>query len=278
MSGMTAHWCSCFNRRWLSVHIHHNVMCSVTSFHSTGSCNDVLEIQLRPNTLPIRLQRGPKSYSYSPFVEALQLFYNNKENVASGSSEKCSKPIRKEGVNNSGLEQEASSEEETERGDDLEAFLDECDNESDDGDETSDCYINESRYIQQSITEKTPFLVSQHQEQIEADMSALKSLKIALSDAKLRYATNEFACTDGRQLSTQEHCCSIFVQSEMQTLSFFIEVSKTLERYLVKLRDFSQSAVEIDECSYGCDAKETKNQILDIVQAVLTIRYSIVRF
>lgn len=237
----------------------------------------MLEIQLRPNTLPIRLQRGPKSYSYSPFVEALQLFYNNEENVANGSIEKCSKPIRKEGVNNSGLVQEATSEEETERDDDLEAFLDECDNESDDGDETSDCYIDESRYIQQSMTEKTTVLVSQHQQQIEADMSALTSLIIGLSDAKLRCATNEFACTDGRQLSTQEHYCSIFVQSEIQTLSFFIEVSKTLERYLVKLRDFSQSAVEMDECTLDCDAKETKNQILDIVKAVLTIRYSIIQ-
>ncbi|KAL3779801.1 hypothetical protein HJC23_004735 [Cyclotella cryptica] len=237
-----------------------------------GSCNDALEIQLCPHTIPIQLQRGPKSYSYSPFVQALQLFYKEKENA---DTDHCSRQICVEGADTS---EKSMNDEETERDDDLEAFLDECESDSDIGDETFNCYVDDPK---QSTGEIALGSMEKVHEQIQSDIAALKSLTTALTDAKLRRTTNEFAYADRTRHATQEHYCSILVQSEIKTLSFFLTVSKTLEHQLLNLLEdtsreelYSQSVIDMDDCRLvDCCAKETTKHILDIVNAFLTIRY-----
>lgn len=232
----------------------------------SGSCNDIVEIQLLPEKKPVRLQMGPKSYSYLPFVEALSLFYNSdsKENHTSG-TEECD------------LEARSIDWEGFDLDDNVDAFLDACDNESydEDEDEAFSCY---NTAIEDSTLGEHPA----DEKRIKSDVCALNLLIRALSDAKSQRSTNTHASTDEKMHSIQEKYCLILAESEIHTISFFLAVSRTLKQQLGALCEESFMSTQDANCvpknegatSSFDDKKAQQKHIDDVVDAFIAIRAS----
>ncbi|KAL7449020.1 hypothetical protein ACHAWC_001125, partial [Mediolabrus comicus] len=58
--------------------------CIENNVEPDGSCNDVIEIQLQTGSPPVKLQRGPKSYTYGCLIKALQLFGDDEQSLPCG--------------------------------------------------------------------------------------------------------------------------------------------------------------------------------------------------
>lgn len=218
-----------------------------------GSCNDILEIQLFPGSKPVRLQTGPKSYSYLPFVEALSVF-----NKTTASPDKCH------------IEDEIGDQEE----DDLDAFLNACDNESDEDDESEDEAFD-------YVPVKGSILGSDADEdRIKCDISAISSLMTALENAKSELAANQLIKCSGTTSTQEQHCLNL-IRSEIKTLSFFLAISNTLKQHLDKMinvssvtssnsRSTPESVGHISDIEI--DTVESK-YIAEVVSAFVVIRY-----
>lgn len=205
-----------------------------------GYCNDTLEIYLRPNTKSIQFQMGPKTYSYSPFVEALCIYGSDQEH-------------------NSSL----VSREDVAEDDDLEAFLDACDNESEGDDETT---------YNSSFAGSTSHAQLMTETQVKDDLSKVNSLIVTLSEVKLKLSSNEIMHNHERALSTQEKYCSILIKSEYETISFFLAIAQKLKTQLDRL---NSSALLLGADEYNLDKEGlTQKHIVDVVNAFLAIKYS----
>lgn len=198
-----------------------------------GSCNDILEISLHSGKKPVRLQMGPKSYSYLPFVEALSLFYNNDMSQILTINRDGSHP-RDQPIREQGLDLESN----------LNAFLDACDNESvsDDDDEEEDEEPFDYYILSKNASKTNDPVTDQDRVPANDDICAINSLIEALTNAQLQRTSNELACNDKKSASSQEEYCSILIKSEIQTLSFFLAVSKVLKYQLDQLLETSTIA------------------------------------
>lgn len=225
----------------------------------------MLKIQLRANAKPVRLQRGPKSYSFSPFVEALSLFYDssNGSNVAERES---TNPVCNASNNNSDSEDED---------DGLEAFLDECENELESDDSRFfDCYGDTDIAANELMVESTMGSNPCNHNRIETDLVALELLILALTDAKLHIEKNVLASSDSARYSEQDQFCFILLQSEIKTLAFFLAVAYTVKRCLNRMEEDSTSSIDVFPTVGTDECKEHTQHVRDVVSAFLTIRYT----
>lgn len=211
----------------------------------------------------MRLQMGPKSYSYLPFVEALSLFYNTNSDFA----EKCITG-REERENEAG----SMDGEGFDLDDNVDAFLDACDNESYGENEALDCYDTS---LEDSIVNEQPT----DKKRMKSDVFAVNSLIKALGDAKSQRSTNKHTCNDKRMYSIQEQYCFILAESEIHTILFFLAISLTLKQQLEALCEESapdvSGVLEIEGIMRSYVADETRRKhAVDVVNAFMTIRAS----
>jgi hypothetical protein len=214
----------------------------------------------------VRLQRGPKSYSYSPFVEALSLFYDSSNEDGTGAERESTKPVGIDGNNNSDSKDED---------DGLEAFLGECENESDSDDSSSfDCYGDTDIAANELMVESTMGSNPCDHNHIETDLVALELLIVALTDAKLHIKKNVLASSDSARYSEQDQFCLILIQSEINTLAFFLAVAYTLKRCLNQMEEDSTSSIDVVPTVGTDECKEHTQHVRDVVSAFVAIRCS----
>lgn len=230
-----------------------------------GSCNDILEISLHSGKKPVRLQMGPKSYSYLPFVEALSLFYNNDMSQILTINRDGSHP-RDQPIREQGLDLESN----------LDAFLVACDNESE-SDEEEDEEPFDYYILSKNASKTNDPVTDQDRVPANDDICAINSLIEALTNAQLQRTSNELACNDKKSASSQEEYCSILIKSEIQTLSFFLAVSKVLKYQLDQLLETSTIAplkpeYVLDKLGLVSNDMITK-YVADVANAFLAIRY-----
>lgn len=263
-----------------------------------GSCNDVLEIEIKPNNT-VKLQRGPKSYCYGPFVKALELCRDNIMVVGHEKKNHSEKDIGRD-------DREKTIQVDVDEGDHkvddggLDAFLDSCDNEFDDEgddddddgeiDDFGDCFYNTS-------TNSNGTQVNNSSSMIAADLRALDVLKDVLQNVKAGLVKNPLATQsqsniikhdgeDGNNMkepsdnNIMDTFCAMLVRSEIQTADFYLAVASVLRRRLVvHLEEQSSSKERLShglatEEDYQFDDEElVHEQANAIATAFLTIRY-----
>ena len=258
---------------------------------SLGSCNDVLEVKIKANEQPIKLQRGPKSYSYGPFVKAIELCHETEEeNQDSGDGNRTKKV---------GAEHSDELEEELEDGAALEAFLDSCDNEfedeedgdeedeGDDGDEFDDYLYGGSSSL--TIIHAN----NRHENSMKKDIHAIEKLKKILhkvrEDCEKNPLIGDNDCNINDKESTnintdEDQYCAILIRSEIQTCNFYLVAASLLLRRLTECLGLeeklpssenknvtkSKEKFEMDDASNDTGTNE---QIKSVVSAYVSIRY-----
>ena len=142
-----------------------------------GSCNDVLELQLKHGCPLVHLRTGPKSYTFGCFSRAIEQFHDH--DVATA-------------IEGNGL-------------DDMETFLNECevhgmpgtsevDTEEDDGNAAN----------------------------IEAELAAIRDLKLALAPVRAKYYLQGEALSEATKSSDHRlRYAGILISSEQRTIQFY---------------------------------------------------------
>ena len=261
-----------------------------------GSCNDVLEVKIRANEPSIKLQRGPKSYSYGPFVRALELC---RDIVNGKSSTYITEPS---GVNHNDCESAMIDD------GDLEAFLDPCVNASDDdndfiddgdseedaraeGEDFGDCLYNtpvNSNAGQTGRSARTSML---------NDIHALDTLKEILQNVKTRLLANSLAKQfhgergrdnetdnddnnnkriDINHFTVEDQYCLILIRSEIETVDFYLAAIRELHRRLVERLSELEGPTVIDKVvknDRSVGDKSLCDQITSVATTFLSIRY-----
>eukprot|EP00970_Alexandrium_tamarense_P016856 scaffold7698_cov186-Alexandrium_tamarense.AAC.3 len=192
--------------------------CIENNIEPDGSCNDILEIQLKPeDTQIVQLQRGPKAYSYGPFVKAMGLF----DETADGSHEM---EFTDEG--------DANVEHDTDAG--LDDFMNSCDNEEEEeeeeeeedmygGDEVDD---DSNGDFYSSMAEPSRDKSAYHRASIKENIKVLEHLKKKSSSDS---CAGEYI---NMMSAEQDGYCLILIRSELQTIEFYLAIAITLKRRL----------------------------------------------
>ncbi len=233
----------------------------------------------------MKLQRGPKSYSYIPFVKAMEIFYNHdnlrQENMTNSESKKRDISMIT-GISN---------------------FFDDCEEEFDEGgynvdgdDEPDDEEDFDDFYNSQSLVTGPVTVLQPSTTSVNKDIHALEAMITALNKLKSGYhinhcnSINNFNSGNGCNeaatsplLTPEDKYCAIFVRSELQTLDFYIAAAKFLKSKLVALREtpsegniYQTSTIEkqtlMDEFSFD-NHLATWKQIEDLSKAFLSVKY-----
>jgi len=265
--------------------------CIPNNVEPDGSCNDVLELEIKPKEQPVKLQRGPKSYCYGPFVKVLELC---RDGVDENSNENGA----------SAMDDDWRDVQEDE-GDDmidggLEAFLDSCDNEfEEDGiadDDDDECDENDDDYFYNPSTNPNPAAGTNnsHQPSLMNDIRAVDALKGVLQNAKAGCANNLLCTLESTQNQGENHekdtpdedrFCAILVRSEIQIIDFYLAAADLLRQRLAehwgrlqpKTAPSSESqhvAMDTTKKEYVFDNdKVVWEQINALVDAFLSIRH-----
>ena len=168
-----------------------------------GSCNDVLEFEVKASEPRVKLQRGPKSYCYGPLVEALEM---------------CTPPR---------LRHESSDAEDESDG--LNAFLNGCEEDGLDGsDEESD-----GQDFFYAGTIKSDDLAGDRSADsgVEREVAAIHILMDKFREARSILSKNPLLCNreDGDSaMSDEDRYCSILLRSELHTLDFYDCICKAV--------------------------------------------------
>ena len=269
---------------------------SLTIFHrfcllfleTTGSCNDVLEIEIKANAPPVKLQRGPKSYAYGPFVNALELCYDYADgsHASRGDTTTCWATV--------GGERRMVDD------GDLEDFLDSCDNDSDNEDDTVDVDDDNDDH-ESSEAEDDAFGDEDTSPQHSRFRSMIKDIRAmdALRDVLLKVKTglvnnslakriHEDACRGDVVLDEAERYCTILINSEIQTVDFYLAVGRECRRRMmehVRTLPLAKESTVMNENFTMTDSvlvddiilSELANeQVISIANAFAAIRYSLV--
>ena len=244
----------------------------------------MLEVKIKANEQPIKLQRGPKSYSYGPFVKAIELCHETEEENQDSEDGNRTKKV--------GAEHSDELEEEFEAADNggLEAFLDSCDNEfedddeeneGDDGDEFDDYLYGGSS----SLT--TIHANNRHENSMKKDIHAIEKLKKILhkvrEDCEKNPLIGDNDCNINDKESTnmntdEDQYCAILIRSEIQTVNFYLAAADLLLRRLTecleKLPSSENKNVTKSKEKFEMDgASHANEQIKSVVSAYVSIRY-----
>ena len=221
----------------------------------------MVEIELKEEGPLVRLQRGPKSYTFGPFIKALELFYD----AGSGGRHDLQDDSRDDAANG-GMD-----------GDDagLEAFLNEEDYEDEDdegGDDIDDMMYNSTTFGDEDLLDDSlPSSSATKEKLMTKELRALEALHSSLKAAVERCEQNSLARSVEERVYMAEgdEYCAILIKSEMQTISFYAKavemIHSKLSKCLSQENALMDSKVEINEMD--------QEHINDLVKAFLTIRY-----
>jgi hypothetical protein len=237
----------------------------------------------------VKLQRGPKSYAYGPFVTALELCYDyvDDSHAFRGDITTCWATV--------GGERRMVDD------GDLEDFLDSCDNDLDNEDDTVDEDDNEDHESSESDDEafgdEDPSNHSRFRSMIK-DIRAMDALREILlnvktglvnnSLAKWMHETNSIACLGDVVLDDADRYCAILINSEVQTVDFYLAVGRECRRRLmehVRTLPLAKESTVMNEIFIMTDSalvddiilSELANeQVISIANAFAAIRYSLV--
>ena len=257
---------------------------------NTGSCNDILELEIKPNESPVPLQIGPKIYSYGPFVKALELC---RDDVANNDGASSSKEDNINATIHDRTKQydEAKDDEENKEMDDdddggLAAFLDSCDNEMDNDDDDDeeesngfDDYlynvpVNSLDIVNDAKLSSPEALISSDINAVEALQDILQSVREGLvANALYQTSHNNTTNNGSSNITLEEQYCSILIHSEVQTVDFYMAVATKLRQ---RLADHSESASQ--EClvvkqPQTSTKSSLSNFINSVVDAFVSIRH-----
>ncbi|EJK50894.1 hypothetical protein THAOC_29994 [Thalassiosira oceanica] len=184
--------------------------CIDDNIEPDGSCNDVLEFEVKPGEPRVKLQRGPKSYCYGPLIEALEM---------------CTTSRQERGHESSDVEDES---------DGLDAFLNGCE---EDGFGDSDGESDEQDCFYAGTMESDDLAVVKSTDSgVEREIAALQILESKLLEAKSILSKNPLSgiCDKEGAMSDEDWYCSILVRSELHTLTFYSGLCKAVLRRMRK--------------------------------------------
>lgn len=250
----------------------------------------MLELEIEPHAPPVRLRRGPKSYCYGPFVGALELCRRDDDGIddAANGREHGNRDVARE----DGGSRDARGDVESDGGadDGLEAFLDSCDRELEEGegDECDDaCGENDDDCFYGTSAIPTAARVDDlGQKSITSDLRAIDAFKKILHDTKDGCVKNPLASLrphtryeDSNGISDEDRYCAMLIQSEIQTLDFYMAAAESLQRRLAEHYHRASSA-PVEESqpqpvgpTKVDDDKVFWEQVNALVDAFLSIRY-----
>mmetsp|Transcript_16268 Transcript_16268/g.32972 ORF Transcript_16268/g.32972 Transcript_16268/m.32972 type:complete len:719 (-) Transcript_16268:31-2187(-) len=264
--------------------------CIANNMEPDGSCNDILEVNLKYDKPLVKLQRGPKSYSYIPFVKMMEIFYDH-DDVRQEDTANFESKERDDSMN-TGL---------TQFFDDCEEEFNEEDYDVDEDDEPDDEEYFDAFYKSSSLVAASVTASQSSTAAANKYILALESMITALNKVKSGYQCNHCKPRGNSQngngikeaeitplLVPEEKYCTILVHSELQTLNFYIAAAKFLKSKLVALqktpsegKNYQKPEIEtkqlMDEFSFD-NHPATWKQIEDLVRAFLSIRFPGINF
>ena len=176
----------------------------------------MVEIELKEEGPPVRLQRGPKSYTFGPFIKALELFYG----AGSDGRHDVQDDSRDDAAGGGRDDDDAG----------LEAFLNDCDEEEDyeDEDDEGDDDIDDMMYNSTTfgdedlLDDSLPSSSSTKEKLMTKELRALEALHSSLKQAVERCENNSLIRSVEERVYTAEgdEYCAILIKSEIQTISF----------------------------------------------------------
>ena len=225
----------------------------------------MVEIELKESSPLVRIQRGPKSYTFGPFIKALELFYD----PGSDGRHDVQDDSRDDAANGGRDDDDAG----------LEAFLDDCDEEEDyededdeGGDDVNDMMYNSTTFGDDDLLDDSlPSSSSAKEKVMTKELRALEALHSSLKAAVERCENNSLIRSVKERVNTAEgdEYCAILIKSEMQTISFYAKAAEMIHSKLSKCmsqeNELMDSKVEINEMD--------QEHINDLVKAFMTIRY-----
>ena len=240
--------------------------CIANNVEPDGSCNDVLEIELKEDKPPVKLRRGPKSYTYGLFVKALQLFHDDD---SAGGIDDMSNSVRdRRNCYDDGQEEEEEEESMNEDDGGMQAFLDDCeedgyeDEEEEEGDDDlDDMMYNPKSFSLPSSTTKAEGMMN--------EVRALDALHLSLKQALKRCDQNSLICSSSIDEQRTDKYCLILIKSEMQTISFYMKSAEMVQSKLSKSSPRVTALMDVKLEMSDTDQKH----INDLVDAFMTIRY-----
>ena len=260
----------------------------------SGSCNDVLEVRIRANEPPVKLQRGPKSYSFGPFVRALELCRVASVSEPSGEDAKDRAKVNRNDCERTTIDDEG-----------LEAYLDSYDNASDDidyvsdeGDSDEDATaegedFGDSLYSTPAISNAAQTGRSAETSMLN-DIHALDALKKCLQNVRTGLLDNslagqfhgEWRKTDEddnnkggigiTNLTVEDQYCLILIRSEIETVDFYLAAISELSRQLVeRLSELDGPTVsaKVVKGDWCVREESLSDQITAVTTTFLSIRY-----
>ena len=179
--------------------------CVPNNVEPDGSSNDVLDFHYNESVVELRF--GPKAYSYGPFVKALELFYTPK-------SKKDTEVFKAKGMN----ERDSYDEQE----DDMEAFLNSCENEEDE-EENDDDWDDDEGGGDGDDNIDDP---SGDNTDLEEELRAFEKFRMKLEEKKDRYSLKGDRLKAALQNmdSSSKYFAAVLVSSEQRTLDFLVRV------------------------------------------------------
>lgn len=230
-----------------------------------GSCNDILELEIKSNQPPIELQRGPKSYSYGPFIKVLELCRDTTDatrgDIGSQHTEEGDKEDQEEGDGG------------------LDAFLDACDNEQfedeeEDDDNEDDGFDDYLYNPSNNRSNDMNISSSSAQSSISSDIHAIDALTETLQSVRNGLERNPLAGQGkngnaNEELTPEDQYCSILIQSEIQTVDFYLDIACELRRRLATKEEGKTS----DETKHDKEQGGNYDHINSVCDAFLSIRY-----
>ena len=256
-----------------------------------------MEIQLQTGSPPVKLQRGPKSYTYGLLIKALQLFHEDGRYLPCGDGGDGSEEKRLQQESDyDDVDREGGTEVDDDGG--LQAFLDDCDEEDyglgecDEGEE-EDNDLDGMMYGHTSIDNVLPPSSSSPNAAAEMrkkkELQALDALYSCLIQALERCEKNSLFCnSNGRSScsgsgdkcisspsrppppsSPYDDYCIIWVKSEIRTISFYMKAVEMIQSKLL----MGVGDANYVKRDYGMIDCLDHEHINDLVDAFMTIRH-----
>lgn len=229
--------------------------CIPNNLEPDGSSNDVVELSLKKGCPVVELRAGPKSYTYGKFARMVEMFQEADGN--------------EEAKNTNGQEEVSGM-------DDMEAFLNQCD-EEEGGDDGDGCDGDDFDMMYGGMNGEDDEDEGDEEKMLESEYKALEQLSEALANARERYSLkdkeihNALEKTDG----SPRHFAAILVQSERRTMRLYELASIKILHRLKSMMTGSSLAEESEKGDQDNEDDELllKAQIDELVSAYATIRH-----